>query len=260
MQFTDPNAHFASSDLNKAITIYGAGPAASPLTTSIIAVNSATSVALGFEASTAISGTAGYTYGTMLQGSTGTATAASKTFTDPNASFVSGNVGDDIVITGAGNLGCLTRHHHRRGQLAHQHHLGHRGAHLGLGLRPLRLRHPDPGHHQRFVHRALRAHLRHLVQRLHRRARHDLDQRELQRRRLLQRRTQLQPRQRRRRIDHRFLHDGLWNRYNPADGQRGQPRQRARGRDQHGHGDRHRVRLGLDHGRLRLRPRAPRST
>ncbi len=103
--FTDTNAHFASSDLNKSITIYGAGPAASPLTTSIIKVNSATSVELGFEASTAIAGTAGYTYGTLLQGSTGTATAASKTFTDSNASFVSGNVGDDIVITGAGPSG-----------------------------------------------------------------------------------------------------------------------------------------------------------
>ena len=103
--FTDPSAHFASSDLNKAITIYGAGPAASPLTTSIIKVNSATSVVLGFEASTTIAGTAGYTYGTMLQGSTGTATAASTTFTDPSASFVSGNVGDDIVITGAGASG-----------------------------------------------------------------------------------------------------------------------------------------------------------
>ena len=87
--FTDTNAHFASSDLNKSITIYGAGPVASPLTTSIIKVNSATSVELGFEASTAIAGTAGYTYGTLLQGSTGTATAASKTFTDSNASFVS---------------------------------------------------------------------------------------------------------------------------------------------------------------------------
>ena len=103
--FTDPSAHFASSDLNKAITIYGAGPAASPLTTSIIKVNSATSVVLGFEATTTIAGTAGYTYGTMLQGSTGTATAASTTFTDPSASFVSGNVGDDIVITGAGASG-----------------------------------------------------------------------------------------------------------------------------------------------------------
>ena len=104
-KFTDTNAHFASSDLNKSITVYGAGPAASPLTTSIIAVSSATSVELGFEASTAIAGTAGYTYGTLLQGSTGTATAASKTFTDTNASFVSGNVGDDIVITGAGPSG-----------------------------------------------------------------------------------------------------------------------------------------------------------
>ena len=103
--FTDTNAHFASSDLNKAITIYGAGPAASPLTTSIIKVNSATSVELGFETTTAIAGTAGYTYGTLLQGSTGTATAASKTFSDPSASFVSGNVGDDIVITGAGPSG-----------------------------------------------------------------------------------------------------------------------------------------------------------
>ena len=103
--FTDTNAHFASSDLNKAITIYGAGPAASPLITSIIKVNSATSVELGFEASTAIAGTAGYTYGTILQGSTGTATAASTTFSDPSASFVSGNVGDDIVITGAGPSG-----------------------------------------------------------------------------------------------------------------------------------------------------------
>ena len=103
--FTDTNAHFASSDLNKAITIYGAGPAASPLTTSIIKVNSATSVELGFEATTAIAGTAGYTYGTILQGSTGTATAASTTFSDPSASFVSGNVGDDIVITGAGPSG-----------------------------------------------------------------------------------------------------------------------------------------------------------
>ncbi len=75
-KFTDTNAHFASSDLNKSITVYGAGPAASPLTTSIIAVTSATSVELGFEASTTITGTAGYTYGTLLQGSTGTATAA----------------------------------------------------------------------------------------------------------------------------------------------------------------------------------------
>ena len=103
--FTDTNANFTSSDLNKAITIYGAGPAASPLTTAIIKVNSATSVELAFEASTAIAGTAGYTYGTLLQGSTGTATAASTTFTDTNAKFVSGDVGDDIVITGAGTSG-----------------------------------------------------------------------------------------------------------------------------------------------------------
>ncbi len=104
-KFTDPSADFASSDLDKAITIYGAGIAASPLTTSILAVTSATQVELGFEASTAIAGTAGYTYGTMHQGSTGTATAASTTFSDPSASFVSGDVGDDIVITGAGASG-----------------------------------------------------------------------------------------------------------------------------------------------------------
>ena len=66
------------SDLNKAITIYGAGTAGSALTTSIIKVNSATSVELAFEASTAVAGTAGYTYGTMLQGSTGTATASKR--------------------------------------------------------------------------------------------------------------------------------------------------------------------------------------
>ena len=104
-KFTDTSAHFASSDLNKAITIYGAGIAASPLTTSIIAVTSATQIELGFEASTAIAGTAGYTYGTLHQGSTGTATAASTTFSDPSASFASGDVGDDIVITGAGASG-----------------------------------------------------------------------------------------------------------------------------------------------------------
>ena len=73
--FNDTGAAFSASDLNKAITIYGAGPAASPLTTSIIEVNSATQIELGFEASTAIAGTAGYTYGTLHQGSTGTATA-----------------------------------------------------------------------------------------------------------------------------------------------------------------------------------------
>ena len=104
--------------------------------------------------------------------------------------------------------------------------------------RPLRLRHADPGHHQRLVHRAQRAHLQHLVQRLHRRGRHDIDQRELQRRRLLQRRPQLQPRQRRRRIGRRFVHDGLWNWSSRADGHRGQPDQRAPGRDQHRHGHR----------------------
>ncbi len=103
--FTDTGATFTSSDLNKAITIYGAGVAGSPLVTSIIKVNSATQVELAFEASTTIAGTAGYTYGTLRQGSTGTATASSTTFTDPSASFVSGDVGDDIVITGAGASG-----------------------------------------------------------------------------------------------------------------------------------------------------------
>ncbi len=103
--FTDTGATFTSSDLNKAITIYGAGVAGSPLITSIIAVTSATQVELAFEASTTIAGTAGYTYGTLRQGSTGTATASSTTFTDSSASFVSGDVGDDIVITGAGASG-----------------------------------------------------------------------------------------------------------------------------------------------------------
>ena len=91
---TDTSAHFAASDLSKAITIYGAGPSASPLSTYILKVNSATSVELGFETTTAIAGTAGYTYGTLHQGSTGTATAASTTFTDSSASFASGDVGD----------------------------------------------------------------------------------------------------------------------------------------------------------------------
>ena len=248
--FTDTNAHFASSDLNKAITIYGAGPAASPLITSIIKVNSATSVELGFEATTAIAGTAGYTYGTILQGSTGTATAASTTFSDPSASFVSGNVGDDIVITGAGPSGASLVTTIAAVNSSTSITLGKAATTSVSGSALYIYGTPTQGTISGSFTVPSDAHLRHLVQRLHRRARHDLDQRELQRRRLLQRRPQLQPRERRRRIDNRFLHDGLWNRYNPADGHRRQPQQRARGRDQHRHGHRHR--LHRCHGR-RLR-------
>ena len=248
--FTDTNAHFASSDLNKAITIYGAGPAASPLTTSIIKVNSATSVELGFEATTAIAGTAGYTYGTILQGSTGTATAASTTFSDPSASFVSGNVGDDIVITGAGPSGASLVTTIAAVNSSTSITLGKAATTSVSGSALYIYGTPTQGTISGSFTVPSGAHLRHLVQRLHRRARHDLDQRELQRRRLLQRRPQLQPRERRRRIDNRFLHDGLWNRYTPADGHRRQPQQRAPSRDQHRHGDRHR--LHRCHGR-RLR-------
>ena len=253
--FTDTNAHFASSDLNKAITIYGAGPAASPLTTSIIKVNSATSVELGFEASTAIAGTAGYTYGTLLQGSTGTATAASKTFTDSNASFVSGNVGDDIVITGAGPSGAslvttiaavnsatsvtlgTAASTSVSGSALYAYGTPTQGTISGSFTVPTGLTcgtscnvyidEPDTtltnGNYSGSG--SYNVGLR------------------------------VQPRQRRRRIDHRFLLDGLWwNQSDPADGHQCQPDQRPPGRGHPGHGHRHRVRLGLDQRRLRLRP------
>ena len=194
----------------------------------------------------------------MLQGSTGTATAASTTFTDSNASFVSGNVGDDIVITGAGTSGTALVTTIAAVNSATSITLGNATATSLSGTALYAYGAPTQGtiSGSFTVPTGLTCGTSCNIY---------IDEPD----------TTLtngnysgsgsynvglcvQPRQRCRRIDHRFLHDGLWNRYNPADGHRGQPHQRASGRDQHRHGQRHR--LDRRHGRrLRARTRAPRS-
>ena len=258
--FTDANAHFASGDLNKAITIYGAGTTASPLSTSILKVNSATSVELGYEASTANAGTAGYTYGTMSQGSTGTATAASTAFSDPNASFVSSNVGNDIVITGAGPSGAALVTTIAAVNSSTSITLGNTAATSVAGTALYAYGTPSQGtiSGSFTVPSGLTCGTRGQI---HRRARHDLDQRELQRHRLLQRRPRLQPRQHGRRIDHRFLHDRLSGTtptaptvttVSPNNG----PAAGTNTVTLTGSG----FVFGIHHGRIRLERRAPRST
>ena len=101
--FTDAHGTFNSSDVGKTIVISGAGPSGAPMDTSITAVASATSLTLAVAASTAENGTASYSYG--APGATGTATSGSTTFTDPHGSFTSGDVGQTIIILGAGASG-----------------------------------------------------------------------------------------------------------------------------------------------------------
>ena len=76
------------------------------MTTTIASYVNSTTVTLGTAASTAIAGTAIYTYGELTtQGTTGKTTASSKTFTDAHGTFNSSDVGKTIVITGAGPSG-----------------------------------------------------------------------------------------------------------------------------------------------------------
>ncbi len=101
--FTDAHGTFNSSDIGKTIVITGAGPSGDPLDTYITAVASATSLTLATAASTAVASTAAYSYGDP--GATGTTTATSTTLTDPNATFTSGDVGQTIIVLGAGPSG-----------------------------------------------------------------------------------------------------------------------------------------------------------
>ena len=76
------------------------------MTTTIASVVSSTSVTLGTAASTAIAGSAIYTYGELAtQSTTGKTTAGSTTFTDAHGTLNSSDVGKTIVISGAGPSG-----------------------------------------------------------------------------------------------------------------------------------------------------------
>ena len=101
--FTDANANFTSADVGKTMAITGAGPSGAPLDTSIAGFTSATAVTLATAASTTVSGTATYSYGSP--GTTGTTTATSTAFSDPHGSFASADVGKSILIPGAGPSG-----------------------------------------------------------------------------------------------------------------------------------------------------------
>jgi hypothetical protein len=94
---TTASSVFAATDVGKPISIAGAGAAGGALDTTIAAFISGTQVTLA--------NAAGTTVGTAVRGFDGAVNAASTAFTSATASFVGGDVGRTITISGAGTAG-----------------------------------------------------------------------------------------------------------------------------------------------------------
>ena len=116
--FSDPSASFTSSEVGQSIEILNAGQSISGtntdgfayttpsgLSTTIASVVSPTEVTLATAAEASITGSAQWDLTSVANNTDGTATAGSTTFTTTGADFSAADVGDTIVITGAGASG-----------------------------------------------------------------------------------------------------------------------------------------------------------